>query len=94
MVWRFRSGFTACGKSPIFCHTERSEESLFDLSPRKEGERDSSLRSEGQKVEFFRGLFSLRSLNYFLRSRKPHRLKPVLPGPRPDKLAREHRALG
>jgi hypothetical protein len=26
-------GFTGCGKSRFWCHSERSEESLFDLSP-------------------------------------------------------------
>jgi len=29
-------GFTGCGKSVLFCHSERCEESLFDLSPMKE----------------------------------------------------------
>jgi hypothetical protein len=28
------------------CHSERSEESLFDLSTREETKRDSSLRSD------------------------------------------------
>src|SRR5882672_856463 len=26
-------GFTVCGKTRFWCHSERSEESLFDLSP-------------------------------------------------------------
>jgi hypothetical protein len=26
-------GFTGCGKIRFWCHSERSEESLFDLSP-------------------------------------------------------------
>src|SRR5258708_11360697 len=26
-------GFTGCGKTRFWCHSERSEESLFDLSP-------------------------------------------------------------
>src|SRR5271167_4865150 len=26
-------GFTDCGKTRFWCHSERSEESLFDLSP-------------------------------------------------------------
>ena len=26
------TGFTGCGKSSLFCHSERSEESLFDLT--------------------------------------------------------------
>jgi hypothetical protein len=34
------------GKNAPFCHSERSEESLLDLSVRKETRRDSSLRSE------------------------------------------------
>src|ERR1700674_1998005 len=29
---------TGCGKSSLFCHSERSEESLFDLTPRNERE--------------------------------------------------------
>jgi hypothetical protein len=40
------TGGTGCGKKALFCHSERSEESLFDLSVRKETGRDSSLRSE------------------------------------------------
>jgi hypothetical protein len=30
------AGFTGCGKSNLFCHSERSEESLFGLSAGKE----------------------------------------------------------
>jgi hypothetical protein len=30
------TGFTGCGKSILFCHSERSEESLFDLNAGKE----------------------------------------------------------
>jgi hypothetical protein len=51
--------FAGCGKNDLFCHSERSEESLFDLSIRKETKRDSSLRSECQRFEFFRSQFSL-----------------------------------
>jgi hypothetical protein len=35
------AGFTGCGKSGLFCHSERSEESLFDLT----GEREIPLRA-------------------------------------------------
>jgi len=28
-----RAGFPGCGRSSLFCHSERSEESLFDLTP-------------------------------------------------------------
>jgi len=38
--------FTGYGKNVLFCHSERSEESLFDLSVREEMRRDSTLRSE------------------------------------------------
>ena len=33
----FKIGYTGCGKSPLTRHSERSEESLFGLNPRKEG---------------------------------------------------------
>jgi len=46
-------------KKVLFRHSERSEESLFDLSIKEETERDSSLRSECQRFKFFRSLFSL-----------------------------------
>jgi hypothetical protein len=41
VVWpskgvKFRFGLTGCGKSNLFCHSERSEESLFDLNAGKE----------------------------------------------------------
>jgi hypothetical protein len=39
-------GFTVRGKNILFCHSERSEESLFDLSVRKKIRRDFSPRSE------------------------------------------------
>jgi hypothetical protein len=51
-----RTGCTGRGRNASFCHSERSEESLFDLSIRKETRRDSSLRSEWQRFEFFRSL--------------------------------------
>jgi hypothetical protein len=31
-----RTGFTGCGNSNLFCHSERSEESLFGLDAEKE----------------------------------------------------------
>jgi len=30
------TGFTGCGKSGLFCHSERREECLFDLNSGKE----------------------------------------------------------
>jgi hypothetical protein len=30
------TGFTGCGKGSLLCHSERSEESLFDLNAGKE----------------------------------------------------------
>jgi hypothetical protein len=39
------AGFASCTKSSLFCHSERSEESLSDLASMKR-KRDSSLRSE------------------------------------------------
>jgi hypothetical protein len=36
----------AAEKNVLLCHSERSEESLFDLSIREQTQRDSSLRSE------------------------------------------------
>jgi hypothetical protein len=27
------AGLSGCGKSSLFCHSEQSEESLFDLTP-------------------------------------------------------------
>jgi hypothetical protein len=30
------AGYPACGNSGLFCHSERSEESLFDCNPEKE----------------------------------------------------------
>jgi hypothetical protein len=41
-----RTGFTVLQKNSTRCHSERSEESLFDLSDKRETKRDSSLRSE------------------------------------------------
>jgi hypothetical protein len=38
--------WTGCGKNSLFCHSEGSEESLFDLTVRKQRRRDSSLPSE------------------------------------------------
>src|SRR5450631_4055425 len=54
-----RTDFRACGKrAHHFCHSERSEESLFDPSPRKEGEIPRFARND--KINhFFRSLFSL-----------------------------------
>jgi hypothetical protein len=40
------AGFSGWGKGSFFCNSERSEESLFDLTVRKQRKRDSSLRSE------------------------------------------------
>jgi uncharacterized protein len=50
------TGFTGCGKSDLFCHSERSEESLFDPSPRKEGEIPRFARNDKKGGYFFRKL--------------------------------------
>jgi hypothetical protein len=73
-----RIGFTGCGKNVLFRHSERSEESLFDLSIREQTKRDSSLRSEWQRFEFFCHLFSLSDLICGGLTFKPDRLKAVL----------------
>ena len=59
------AGFTACGKrDPSFCHSERSEESLLDLNPTREGEIPRFARND--KINyFFLNLFSLRVLAPF-----------------------------
>jgi iron complex transport system substrate-binding protein len=67
--------FTGCGKSNLFCHSERSEESLFDLSPRKEGEIPRFARNDKSVGHFFRSLYSPRGFESA--GTKPHRLKPV-----------------
>jgi hypothetical protein len=46
------SGFTGCGKSIEICHSERSEESLFDLTIRKQGKRDSAPLGMTEKAYF------------------------------------------
>src|ERR1700688_750436 len=46
-----------CGKSSQFCHSERSEESLFDLRPRKEREIPRFARND-KKNCIFRSLMS------------------------------------
>jgi hypothetical protein len=46
-------GFTGCGKNVLFCHSERSEESLFDLSLRKEREIPRSARNDKMMVGLF-----------------------------------------
>jgi hypothetical protein len=47
------SGSTDCGKSSLFCHSERSEESLFDLSARKKGEIPRFARNDKILEGFF-----------------------------------------
>jgi hypothetical protein len=50
---------TGCGKSTLFCHSERSEESLFDLSHEK---KERFLVSLGMTIFwrcFFRSLLSV-----------------------------------
>ena len=66
------AGFTGCGKSDLFCHSERSEESLFDLSPRKEGEIPRFARNDKKGWHFFRKRFSL--WGFESEGTKPHRL--------------------
>jgi len=45
---------SGCGKGSLFCHSERREESLFDLSPRKEREIPRFARND----KMLEGLFS------------------------------------
>jgi putative membrane protein insertion efficiency factor len=55
------TGFTGRGKSDFFYHSERSEESLFGLSPRKEGEIPRFARNDKKSGHFFGKLFTLSS---------------------------------
>src|ERR1700688_3906065 len=48
-----RISLSGCGKNGLFCHSERSEESLFDLSLRKEREIPRSARND----KMMEGLF-------------------------------------
>src|SRR6202140_5578366 len=48
-----RTGFTGCGKSSLFCHSERSEESLFDLTPGREREIPRSARNDKRSGALF-----------------------------------------
>jgi hypothetical protein len=51
-------GFSGCGKSKLFCHSERSEESLW-VPKSTEGEIPRHAACLGMtKFEFFRSLFS------------------------------------
>jgi hypothetical protein len=69
------TGFTGCGKSGLFCHSERSEESLRGLSPRKKERFLASLGMTKWWRGFFRSLFSLSSFEFL--KVKAHRLKPA-----------------
>jgi len=53
------TGFTGCGRSRFCRHSERSEESLFDWNPGKEGFLGEKRASEWRLFAFFRSLFSL-----------------------------------
>jgi len=44
-------------KEKRFCHSERSEESLFDLAARKEREIPRSARNDKKMGHIFRNLF-------------------------------------
>jgi putative membrane protein insertion efficiency factor len=54
-----RKVFVDCGKSDLFCHSERSEESLFDLNPIKEGGIPRFARIDKKGWHFFRKLLGL-----------------------------------
>jgi hypothetical protein len=53
------SGFTGRGKSSLFCHSEQSEESLFDLTHEKKERFLASLGMTKGRGPSFRSLFSL-----------------------------------
>ena len=58
-----RTGFTGCGKTPhTFCHSERSEESLFPFTGLNLGEILRSAQND-KTIYFFRSLFSLRGVS-------------------------------
>jgi putative membrane protein insertion efficiency factor len=61
---RSRTGFRGCGKTQIVCHSERSEESLFDLSPAYREILRRKPRFRMTTECFFRSLFSLSGLNF------------------------------
>src|SRR5579864_9156670 len=76
--------FTGCGKNVLPCHSERSEESLFDLTIRKKqgeilrfAQNDSALGfpQPVQPVEFHLILACLRGPGVLM---EIHRLKSVL----------------
>jgi hypothetical protein len=48
--------FSGCGKGHLFCHSERSEESLFGLNMGKESFLGARRASERKKGEFFRSM--------------------------------------
>ena len=52
-LWIKDYGYTGCGKSNLFCHSERSEESLFGLSPRKEREIPRFARNDKRSGALF-----------------------------------------
>jgi hypothetical protein len=76
---RSGTGFTGCEKSDFFCHSERSEESLFDLSPRKEGEIPRFARNDKKGGHFFRKLSSLSG--FFVHGSEPRQAEVADPGP-------------
>jgi hypothetical protein len=47
------TAFTEEGKSNLFCHSERSEESLFGLSPTKEREIPRFARNDKKRGALF-----------------------------------------
>jgi hypothetical protein len=65
-------GFAGCGKNGFFCHSERSEESLFDLSLRKEREIPRSARND----KMMEGAFSAACLAATFRDLKKRALAP------------------
>jgi hypothetical protein len=48
-----RMALAGCGKSSLFCHSERSEESLFDLAHEKKEGFFASLRMTKVWMVFF-----------------------------------------
>ena len=78
---RNATGSTGCGKSDLFCHSERSEESLFDLRSKREGEIPRFARNDKKGGHFFRKRFS--PSTFFV-----HRSEPSQAEARPTKEVR------
>jgi len=59
-----RTGFPGRGNNYLFCHSERSEESLFDVSTENKQRQILRFAQTDKRFEFFRSLFSLSGLDF------------------------------